>query len=279
MEPLPPADAANVFAWLSTVFCLVSCLVVTYVTVTSFNYLRLSLLFIAFVQLVITIANLLRSYDRVSRHNYFDFTRICDLIFADVLVMLMLSVAGGFYSVLKHFRVWYWGCIVSAAAGTLFAVLGTALADPGVEKELSDISYGIILVTVAATFLYTLFPLLRTKREKYGDSKAFAVGIWYFFNLTVILLIYIGLFVWEIISNTPPRYLCLSTAQVRYFVHPADNYECVPQHEHCDTINKPAATDRNPSEDRKWSHDRGVHDEPGTSSGNKMTKVRESCGY
>lgn len=178
MEPLPPADAANVFAWLSAVFCLVSCLVVTYITVTSFNYLRLSLLFIAFVQLVITVANLLRSYDSVSRHDYFDFTRICDLIFADVLVMLMLSIAGGFYPVLKPFRVWYWGCIVGAAVGTLFAVLGTALANLGVEKELSDTSYGIVLVTVAATFLYTLFPLLRTKREKYGDSKAFVAGIW-----------------------------------------------------------------------------------------------------
>jgi len=171
-----------------------------HITFTSFTRNRLILMLISLIQLCICIANIFRVYYSLSIIVCRFITTIAGVIFADVFILLLMSIAIPFYFSQNHRNTLYWFTTCATISATLLAAVGTAFIYTDYYKTARPIlytSYGIFLVAFSATVWYGFYPLLRTKREKYGDSEPFAVGIWYISILTLVFIIAISLFVWE----------------------------------------------------------------------------------
>lgn len=174
------AIVATACAWLSFAFCVSSCVIVAHVTVTSYTRLRCILFLISLVQLVVTISNILWSINSIHNMVHSVISISGGIIFADVLIGLLLHIASPFYFTHSHRNIWYWVSVAGAVSASLIMVvaLGLFIANIVAGDILIYVAYGIFIVSVMTAIWYTLLPLLRTKRERYGDSEPFAVGIW-----------------------------------------------------------------------------------------------------
>ncbi|RUS27332.1 hypothetical protein BC938DRAFT_483398 [Jimgerdemannia flammicorona] len=194
-SPGPAPTGTTICAWFAVAFGIVSCCFIGRRLLHDSNRIRWGCLIMAFLTLIVTVANGLGLIIAIHGVYYCDLICFATALFTDLMVVITLDLGRKFYAPEERVNGLYWASVVLTALLNM-VILGSLIAHHlavnfNVSVIIDHIGRLGVPVVIFTSIAYAFYPVVVIRTGVvHRSATVFAVGIWVLSGMFILSVLY-----------------------------------------------------------------------------------------